>query len=179
MFRAATGTARTTPEERFRELTLYAESSDTGHVARDMVRSTLDDWELNELVDDALLVVSELVGNAVHHSVPDECLARPGAPRRIHVTITQWPKWLIFGVADEDCSPPTVPLCESFSPYFARGLPEAVLPDSGRGLLIIQSLVDALWWTPREGGGKSVFCCFDLVKHSCTEATVSGAGRRV
>jgi hypothetical protein len=38
---------------------------------------------------------------------------------------------------------------------------EALLTDSGRGLLIIQSLSDAAWWAPRDEGGKSVFCRFD------------------
>lgn len=154
--------ARTVPVERYRALTLHADSPDTVLVARNAVRGALTDWGLAGLAEDARLVVSELVGNVVNHAVADERLARPGAPRRIDITLTKWPKWFFLSVADEDSSPPTFPLGEPFSPQLAQGLPEAVLPDSGRGLLIIHRLVDALWWVPEEGGGKTIFCRFDL-----------------
>ncbi|MCD9144756.1 ATP-binding protein [Streptomyces albireticuli] len=148
--------------ERCRALTLYAESPDTGHAARGMVRSALEDWKLHDLVPDACLVVSELVGNVVHHAVPDTHLAVPGAPRRVDVRLTKWPKWLFLGVSDEDSSAPTTPIGELFSPLLADGLPEAMLPDSGRGLLIVQRLTDSMWWAPEAGGGKTVVCRFDL-----------------
>ncbi|PNE33986.1 ATPase/histidine kinase/DNA gyrase B/HSP90 domain protein [Streptomyces eurocidicus] len=148
--------------ERCRALTLYAESPDTGHAARGMVRSALEDWELTELVPDACLVVSELVGNVVHHAVPDADLALPGAPRRVDIRLTKWPKWLFLGVSDEDSTAPGTPMGDVFSPLLAGVLPEAVLPDSGRGLMIVQRLTDALWWAPDERGGKTVVCRFDL-----------------
>jgi CheY-like chemotaxis protein len=56
--------------------------------ARDWVRSTLLEWGLDELVDDALLVVSELVGNAVTHA-ESKCqvsLSRASDSVRIEVT---------------------------------------------------------------------------------------------
>lgn len=148
--------------ERCRVLTLYAEAPDTGHAARGMVRSALEDWKLHELVPDACLVASELVGNVVHHAVPDAGLAAPGAPRRVGVRLTKWPKWLFLGVSDEDSSAPCTPMGDLFSPLLASDLPEAILPDSGRGLLIVQRLTDAVWWAPEEGGGKTVVCRFDL-----------------
>ncbi|MEW2577172.1 ATP-binding protein [Streptomyces syringium] len=163
--------ARTVPEERYRALTLHADSPDTVLVARNAVRSALTDWDLAGLAEDARLVVSELVGNVVNHAVADERLARPGAPRRIDIRLTKWPKWFFLSVADEDSSPPTFPLGEPFSPQLAHGLPEAVLPDSGRGLLIIHRLVDALWWVPEEAGGKTIFCRFDLGDR-CAEGSV-------
>ncbi|MEU4850048.1 ATP-binding protein [Streptomyces gilvosporeus] len=149
--------------EQFRALTLFAESPDTVQVARKMVCAALHDWGLCALVDDAELCVSELVGNVVHHAIPDDCVAVPGAPRRIDVTLRRWPKWLFLGVADEDSSPPTFPLAENFSPELVGDLPEAVLTDSGRGLLIVQRLADGLWWSLEEVAGKTVFCRFDLV----------------
>lgn len=120
------------------------------------------DWGLASLVEDVRLVVSELVGNVVHHSVPDGCRTRPGAPRRVDVSLRKWPKWLFLAVADEDSSPPVSPIGEMFSPDVVGSLPEAVLPDSGRGLLIVQRLADALWWSPEEDGGKTVHVRFDL-----------------
>lgn len=146
----------------FRALTLFAESSDTVRAARDMTRSTLTDWGLAEVVDDARLVVSELVGNVVHHVVPDAGLSMPGAPRRIDVLLKTWPGWLFIGVGDEDSAPPDLPIGEAVSPALAGEFPEAILMDSGRGLFIVQRLVDAMWWSPEARGGKTVWCRFDL-----------------
>ncbi|WP_252395722.1 ATP-binding protein [Streptantibioticus parmotrematis] len=143
-------------------MTLVAESPDTVRAARNMTGDALEEWGLSFLVDDARLVVSELVGNVVHHAVPDDGRSCPGAPRRIDVALRQWPKWLFIEVVDEDSTPPSLPAAEAFSPDLSEDLPEALLPDSGRGLLIIQRLADALWWSPEASGGKTVVCRFDL-----------------
>ncbi|WP_228775564.1 ATP-binding protein [Streptomyces sp. NRRL B-1677] len=148
--------------EQFRALTLFADSPDAARAARGMARSTFQDWGLQGLVDDAQLVVSELVSNAIHHTTPDECYVVPGASRRIDVGFRRWPKWLFIEVSDEDSSPPMIPIGEVFSPALVGDLPEALLPDSGRGLRIVQRLVDDLWWAPGEMGGKTVVCRFDL-----------------
>ncbi|WP_405909936.1 ATP-binding protein [Streptomyces sp. NBC_00828] len=146
----------------FRAMTLFDESTSTVCAARNMVGGCLQDWGLDHMVDDARLVVSELVGNVVHHAVPDAALARPGATRRIDVLVKAWPGWLFIGVADEDSTPPDLPSGEFVSPELAGDFAEALLPDRGRGLLIIQRLADAVWWSPREQGGKTVWCRFDL-----------------
>lgn len=146
----------------FRALTLFDESTSTVCAARNMVGGCLTDWGLGHMVDDARLVVSELVGNVVHHAVPDDCLARPGSARRIDVLVKAWPGWLFIGVADEDSTPPDLPAGEFVSPELVGDFSEALLPDRGRGLLIIQRLADAVWWSPREQGGKTVWCRFDL-----------------
>ncbi|GAA5611839.1 ATP-binding protein [Streptomyces platensis] len=149
--------------EQFRALTLFTESSDTVQAARKLVRSALEDWALGALVDDVVLCASELVGNAVHHAIPDDRLAVPTAARRIDVTLTKWPKWLFLGVTDEDSSPPQFSLGKASSPELVDDPPEPALLDSGRGLRIVQVLADSLWWSPEEVGGKTVFCRFDLV----------------
>jgi anti-sigma regulatory factor (Ser/Thr protein kinase) len=146
----------------FLTLTLLAEFSDTGRIARDQTAVFLRSVGAGDAVDDAQLVVSELVGNVVNHAVPDRCLARPGASRRIDVIFKMWPKWLFIGVTDEDSTPPVLPLGDSFLPELSGELSEAVLPDSGRGLLILQRLAAAVWWTPGDTGGKTVWCRFDL-----------------
>lgn len=166
---APDGVYRAAQHERFRALTLHAESSDTVKAARDMTRATLTDWGLEGVADDARLVVSELVGNVINHAVPDPHLAKPGASRRIDVILRAWPPmWLFIGVADEDSSAPTYPAGETFAPDLAVDLPEAVLPASGRGLFIVHRLVDALWWVPQEHGGKIIFCRFDLTPQALT-----------
>ncbi|MGP4049127.1 ATP-binding protein [Streptomyces sp. 2A115] len=146
----------------FLTLTLFAECRDTARVARDMTAVFLCRAGANEIVDDAQLIVSELVGNVVNHAVPDRCLAQPGGSRRIDVTFKMWPEWLFIGVTDEDPAPPLLPQGETFSPELAGELSEAILPDSGRGLLIVQRLAAAAWWTPEDKGGKTVWCRLDL-----------------
>ncbi|WP_329462701.1 ATP-binding protein [Streptomyces sp. NBC_01431] len=146
------------------QLTLFAEFPDTLRVARDMATTFLQGSVADETVADVRLIVSELVGNVVHHAVPDCCLARPGGSRRNDVTFKLWPKWLFVGVADEDSTPPLLPLGDTFSLSLGLlgELPEAVLPDSGRGLLLVQRVAAAVWWMPKEPGGKTVWCRFDL-----------------
>ncbi|MGV9453662.1 ATP-binding protein [Streptomyces sp. NPDC003635] len=143
-------------------LTLYAELPDTAHIARDMTVQLLRDSGAAEIVDDAELAVSELVGNVVNHAVPEPCLSRPGGSRRIHVTFKIWPKWVFIGVTDEDSTPPVLPLGDTFSPGLMGELAEAVVPDSGRGLFIVQRVAAAVWCTPEDQGGKTVWCRFDL-----------------
>ncbi|MFF7148027.1 ATP-binding protein [Streptomyces jietaisiensis] len=146
----------------FLTLTLFAEFGDTARVARDMTAVFLRGVGADAIVDDARLVVSELVGNVVNHAVPDRRLSSAGGCRRIDVTFKVWPKWLFIGVTDEDSTPPLLPVGEVFSPGLLGELSEAVLPDSGRGLFIVQRLAAAVWWTPGESGGKTVWCRFGL-----------------
>ncbi|MER5446317.1 ATP-binding protein [Streptomyces sp. NPDC002764] len=148
----------------FRALTLYAESPDCAKAARDMTGSYLQTWNLDHAVDTAQLAVSELVGNVVHHAVPDDCLAQPGAGRRIDVCLMTWPEVLVIGVSDEDSTPPDLPAGDFVSPELAGDFVEALLPDRGRGLLIVQRLAEAVWWSSGTRGGKTVWCRFDLDK---------------
>ncbi|MER5470072.1 ATP-binding protein [Streptomyces sp. NPDC002685] len=146
----------------FLTLTLFAEFTDTLRVARNMTATFLQDVGADAAVEDARLIVSELVGNVLNHAVPDRCLAHPGGNRRIDVTFKLWPKWLFIGVTDEDSTPPLMPQGDTFSPRLMGELAEAVLPDGGRGLLIVQRLAAAVWWMPGESGGKTVWCRLDL-----------------
>ncbi|AEW94317.1 MULTISPECIES: ATP-binding protein [Streptomycetaceae] len=150
------------PAERFRALTLFAETPGTVRAAREMTRAALEDWGLPHLAEDARLVVSELVGNVIHHAVPDDFRTRPGAARRIDLALRCWPRRLFIEVTDEDSSPPVLPVGEGFSAELPENTAEALLPDSGRGLMIVQRLTDALWWVPGLAGGKTVICRFDL-----------------
>ena len=143
-------------------VTLFAEFADTGRIARDTATVFLRGAVPRDLVHDARLAVSELVGNVVNHVVPDRHLSHPGGCRRIDVIYKMFPKWLFIGVADEDSTPPLLPMGDSLLPELVGELTEAVLPDTGRGLMITQRMAAAVWWTPKEGGGKTVWCRFDL-----------------
>ena len=146
----------------FMTLTVFAEFRDAARLARDTTTVFLRGAVARELVYDARLAVSELVGNVVNHAVPDHCRTRPGGSRRIDVTYKMYPRWLFIGVTDEDSTPPLLPMGDALCPELVGELTEAVLPDSGRGLMITQRMASAVWWTPEEGGGKTVWCRFDL-----------------
>jgi anti-sigma regulatory factor (Ser/Thr protein kinase) len=144
----------------FMALTLFAELQGTARIARDTTSVFLRGAVVDDIVYDARLAVSELVGNVVHHAVPDH--GRPGGSRRIDVTYKMYPKWLFIGVTDEDSTPPLLPMGDALSPELVGDLSEAVLSDSGRGLMITQRVAAAVWWTPQDRGGKTVWCRFDL-----------------
>jgi anti-sigma regulatory factor (Ser/Thr protein kinase) len=146
--------------ERVRAVTLDADAPDTGSVIRRTAVEVLHGWRLHQLVDNVTLCLSELVGNAVQHAVPDGWHSAASRGRRVAVTFRAWPECLFLEVSDEDSTPPMLPAGDLL--HDEEGCSEdALLADSGRGLLIIQSLSDAAWWAPRDEGGKSVFCRFD------------------
>ncbi|MGW2891363.1 ATP-binding protein [Streptomyces griseoruber] len=147
---------------RYLTLTLFVDCGNAARVARDQTAEFLRSVGAGAVVDDARLIVSELVGNVVNHVVPERSLTRPGGSRRVDVHFKVWPKWLFIGVADEDSSPPILPLGDTFWPGLMEELSEGVLPDSGRGLLIVQRLAAAVWWAPEDRGGKTVWCRLDL-----------------
>ncbi|MGW3950498.1 ATP-binding protein [Streptomyces sp. NPDC004752] len=146
----------------FLTLTVFAECSSTGRVARDTTSVFLRGVVPDDVMYDARLAVSELVGNVVNHVVPDHRRAHAGGTRRIDVTFKLYPKWLFIGVADEDSTPPLLPMGDFYSPELMTEFSEAVLADSGRGLILTQRMAAAVWWTPKQGGGKTVWCRFDL-----------------
>ncbi|WP_162824229.1 ATP-binding protein [Peterkaempfera bronchialis] len=138
------------------------DSPDAAQVAREVTALTLGRWGLIHFVPDVQLCVSELVGNAVLHAIPDDCPGWLSRRRTLTVTWRKWPAWLVLDVADADPNAPTLPMGEMFGPDLADELPEATLPTHGRGLHIVRTLADFVWWSPRDEGGKSVFCRFDL-----------------
>lgn len=146
----------------FLALTLFAECCGTARVARDTTSVFLRGAVPDEVMYDARLVVSELVGNVVNHAVPDSRRAHPGGLRRIEVTFKRYPRWLFIGVTDEDSTPPLLPMGDFYSPELMTELSEAILPDNGRGLMLAQRMASAVWWTPEQQGGKTVWCRFDL-----------------
>ncbi len=100
--------------------------------ARTVVRGLLEQWSLGDLVDDAALVVTELVGNAVAHA---------GSPCQL--AIARSATGVRIAVQDQGEGTPE---------------PQPQDPDSehGRGLLIIAALSTA-WGIDEAPGGKTVW----------------------
>jgi anti-sigma regulatory factor (Ser/Thr protein kinase) len=103
--------------------------------ARRIVSSVLSEWELTDLGDDARLVVSELVSNAVRHA---------SGPQQLQLEVARLgTDGVRIALADGSSVKPII-----------RELDDRAT--SGRGLRIVQSLA-ADWGTEDHPGGKRVW----------------------
>lgn len=108
---------------------------ESAEAARRLVRAALAVWHLDELADTAILLVTELVANAVRHT----------HSRVIRIVIARPSEHLVrIGVVDN-----------------ARVLPEPAKPGdelltSGRGLLLVDALAER-WGTELHRWGKQVW----------------------
>jgi anti-sigma regulatory factor (Ser/Thr protein kinase) len=116
-----------------RELAAHPEAVRT---ARDFTRYTLGGWGLQELIDDAVLVVSELVTNAQRHAAPGGTV--------IKLRLLAQPPYLMCMVTDPSRD---IPLRRQAGP--ADG--------SGRGLQVIESCCSRWGWHLLDEGGKVVW----------------------
>ena len=101
---------------------------------RQGVRQLLAEWDLVELTDDIVLVVSEMLANALHHA--DGGVAAIRIHRR--------PDAVVIEVSDHGASAPLL------------GQP-AFDDDRGRGMFLIDRLADR-WGFRRTDDGKVVWC---------------------
>ena len=100
--------------------------------ARRIVRHLLAGWSAEAFCDDALLLVSELVGNVVRH-------VAGRAPLRVELSLTG----LVLHVAVLDASP-TPPV------------PRTATADGGHGLRLVAAVSDS-WGSHNHPGGKRVW----------------------
>ncbi|MFE1029382.1 ATP-binding protein [Streptomyces sp. NPDC058818] len=110
--------------------------------ARVFTRDTLSGWSLDRHADDAVLVITELVSNAVRHAVPSAAADAPEVRLGLaldwdHLTLT---------VSDPGDNAPV------FAP---SGI--SALQEHGRGLCIVDALAEEWGWTPRPPAGKTVW----------------------
>lgn len=111
--------------------------------------------EDKSLIDDALLVVDELVGNAIVHR-PGDFEVPAGVSPYIHLSLQSWRSWLIIAVVDPW---PGIPV--------PRVAGEA--DEGGRGLAVVQALA-AGWWTDRRVHDKTVHALLLRPGHTITPA---------
>jgi hypothetical protein len=119
----------------------------TGSVraARDFTVATLHRWDAAERSDDIVVVVSELLTNALRHALPGVGAVRPRRPIRLGLL-----------------QPGTCVLCAVADPAKAVPVPQApsCLAETGRGLHIICALSDQWGYTTLSGTGKVVWATF-------------------
>jgi anti-sigma regulatory factor (Ser/Thr protein kinase) len=117
--------------------------------ARHFALATLRAWGLAAMCDDVGLVASELVTNALRHSLPACPDTRAAATIRLR--LLRAAPYLLCGVVDS-----------------GRAVPRRREPDyiaeSGRGLHIVESFSARWGWTRLEPAGKIVWAVFRLTR---------------
>ncbi|MEU7135231.1 ATP-binding protein [Streptomyces sp. NPDC046261] len=104
-------------------------------LARSELRAALVDWGLTQIEDQALIVLSELVTNAVKH-------AHTSPGREIETSFCRGTCGVRIAVDDADETPPRIRTGGA---------------TSGRGLILVAEMADRWGVRPRRGIGKSVW----------------------
>lgn len=113
------------------------------HDAREFTRLTLAGWEMAGLLDDACVVISELLSNALRYGVTGP-VGRTPSPHPVWLGLLRRGDALLCAVSDPGTAVPVVRTPD----YFA---------ESGRGLHVIDMLSDSWGWTPPDHAGKAVW----------------------
>lgn len=111
--------------------------------ARRFTRTTLCDWGMLGVIDNASVVVSEMLTNAVRYGLDDQADLHPSA-RPLWLGLLRRGPSVLLTVSDPGTDVPVVK-----EPDY--------LAESGRGLHIIDSLSESWGWTPPDAAGKSVW----------------------
>ena len=117
-------------------------TSTSSRTAREFATNTLTSWGLHDLVDDATVIISELVTNAVRHGLPAYAAAAGDMP--IKLTIVRQDRFVLCIVSDPSDQDPKV-------------RPADDVCENGRGLHVIEALSRVWGWTPLPGSGKAVW----------------------
>ncbi len=122
--------------------------------ARDFTRATLDQWGANGLfddvavVDDAAVIMSELVTNAVRYG-RRAGLARSAPDAWIELVLVRRTDCLVCVVIDPNPGPPVLMEADSVA-------------ETGRGLGVVENLSDQWGWTPLSTSRKAVWATLAL-----------------
>jgi hypothetical protein len=115
--------------------------------AREFTRRTFSAWDLDGLYNDVVVVVSELVTNALRHGLSESsysALARP-----VQLVLLARDRRVVAAVVDPSDRTPVMGSTKHFA-------------ESGRGLRIVAVMSDAWGWMPFATGGKVVWAAFDV-----------------
>jgi anti-sigma regulatory factor (Ser/Thr protein kinase) len=114
-------------------------NAQSGRTARRFTRSTLKEWGLAGLADDAEVIVGEFVANAVSHASRGTGTGQPIGLRLLRRTGE-----VMCAVLDpSDCAP-------------VLRAPDQT-EEAGRGLQMVDQLSDVWGWSPVTGRGKAVW----------------------
>ncbi|NIY65631.1 ATP-binding protein [Streptomyces malaysiensis] len=138
------------------EFAVCAFSADSRSVsdARRFTRFTLGSWGLEPLIDTVVVIVSELLANALRHGRLRTCGSH-GSPRPLWVGLLRGETTVLCTVADQSPDIPVLRRAGSFA-------------QTGRGLQIIESLSAAWGWTDPNADGKAVWAAVPVAKRAGT-----------
>jgi hypothetical protein len=124
---------------------------ESARAAREFTDVTLRNWRLDALIEDAVVIASELATNAIMHGTPAATGDATGEAEsgRVELSWCLQASRLICVVTDQTGTPPAL----------AAGGPEA---ESGHGLQIVGALAVAWGWTILGTGEKAVWATLEL-----------------
>ncbi len=119
--------------------------------ARDFTRQILGRWGLLVLADDAAVIVSELVTNALRHGAPGtNGPVGDGSGRdRVELILLRRPGEMVCAVTDPGAEPPVL-------------APPDLAAEEGRGLHVIEALAAAWGWTRLDAHKKAVWATLSV-----------------
>ncbi|MGW2253180.1 ATP-binding protein [Kitasatospora sp. NPDC001660] len=107
---------------------------------RRAVKAILSHWEMAHLTDDAELLTTELLTNAIRHTDSEQ-------PIRVTIALDQ--RWLLIGVRDRSTAVP-------------RAHQATTCQEGGRGLLLVESIAGSWACRFHPDGTKTVSCRLSL-----------------
>ena len=134
-----------------RRRTELAPVPESARTAREFTVATLRKWQLDALIEDAVVIASELATNAIRHGTPaaaGDAVGGAGSGR-VELSWCLQASRLICVVTDQTGTPPAL----------AASDPEA---ESGHGLQIVGALAVAWGWTILGSGEKAVWAALEL-----------------
>lgn len=118
---------------------LLSVGPEAAKAARDFTASTLREWQLDDLVYEAVLIASELVTNAIRHG---RCCL--GADDGVELAWQRQAARVICMVTDRSPSPPVLGSVDQDA-------------ESGRGLQVVQAVAAAWGWMMLSATSKAVW----------------------
>ena len=114
----------------------------SGRTARKFTRTTLKEWDLVSLADDAEAIVGEFVANAVSHAAYAARSAETGQP--LGLRLLRRTGEVMCAVLDPSDIAPVLRMPDRNE-------------EAGRGLQMVDALSDVWGWSPVTGRGKAVW----------------------
>jgi anti-sigma regulatory factor (Ser/Thr protein kinase) len=115
--------------------------------ARQFTAATLRNWQLDDLAEEAVIVASELVTNAIRHGT--RCSVSPAIAPMVQLAWHRQADRILCVVTDSSDSPPVLEEAEATS-------------ESGRGLQVVHALTAAWGWAMLGACQKAVWAMFLL-----------------
>jgi anti-sigma regulatory factor (Ser/Thr protein kinase) len=120
---------------------------ESAKAAREFTAATLCDWQLEDLVEEAVIVASELVTNAIRHGT--RCTVSPAIAPAVQLAWQRQADRIICVVTDSSDLPPVLEDADMTS-------------ESGRGLQVVHALTAAWGWAMLGACQKAVWAAFLL-----------------